>query len=192
MTSDQTDEAAATEADAVTKVAAVSRGRLRLAPAGAFLARPLLLPVVALVLAVALGAVLFVNHRHSAESDARDDAPGIVADHVTKLLSYTPETVTADLTAKKKWLTGDFLNDYTVLITDTVGPAAIKGGVTARATVVATGVQAASSDRVELLMFINVETTRTGAKAPENDGSRVRVVAKKVDGSWLISSLSPV
>lgn len=147
---------------------------------------------VAVLLAGALAALAVVNHRHDAETAARAEASKVVTAHLTRLLSYTPATVSADLERERRWLTGSFLDEYTTLVTDTVAPAAVRDKVTAKASIVARGVQAATADRVEMLLFINVATTRAGAAKSDTQGSRVRVVVEKVDGDWLISSLSPV
>lgn len=162
-----------------------------LARVGRVLTHPLSSIAVTLVLTVVLAALFLGDRSRSAEDAARVDALEVVTPHVTKILSYTPDTVASDLATEKKWLTGEFLADYTVLVTETVAPAAVEGNVTATAKVVASGIEAASADRVELLLFINVATTRSDATT-ESQGSRVRVVAEKVDGAWLISSLSPV
>lgn len=152
----------------------------------------LVMLVVALLLAVALVALVVINQRHDAEADASAAASEVVTAHVTQLLSYTPATVVSDLDTEKEWLTGGFLDEYTALVTDTVAAAAVNDKVTVKASIVAHGVQAASTVRVEMLLFINVSTTRAGSAKPETQGSRVRVVAEKVDGDWLISTLAPV
>ena len=143
------------------------------------------------MLLLALVALVVVNVLHVREESPRDEVPKTVADHVVKLLSYTPTTVASDLGKEKAWLTGDFEDQYTELVTQTVAPAAEKGGVTAEASVSGRGVVSSSHDRVELLLFVNITTTRSASKDPEVQGSRVRVVAQRVDGTWKISDLSP-
>ncbi|KQY58249.1 hypothetical protein ASD11_00835 [Aeromicrobium sp. Root495] len=150
-----------------------------------------LLPVVTLVLAVALVVLVVVNVLHVRGESPRDEAPKEVAAHVVKLLSYTPTTVSSDLASEQKWLTGDFREEYSKLVTGTVAPAATKGGVTAEAEVTARGVESSTRDRVVLLLFVNITSTRASAKEAEVQGSRVRVVAQRVDGTWKISDLSP-
>jgi Mce-associated membrane protein len=100
------------------------------------------------------------------------------------MLSYTPSTV-SEFPGTRLGSRG-FKSKYHTLMRDKVAPEAKASGVSATAQVVHAAVTSASSDRVEMLMFINVKLTAKGSAAPQETGSRVRVGATKVDGRWLI------
>lgn len=156
--------------------------------------RRILLPLgaAAVALLVAVIVVGLLNVRHDQKADAVDAAQKVVVAHVTQLLSYSPSSVTSDLAKEGAWLTGDFADEYATLVKSTVGPAVERGGVSAAASVVARGVDETSRDRVTMLLFVNLNTSRTGGGEAVTQGSRVRVVADKVDGKWLISELKPL
>ena len=141
---------------------------------------------------VAVLLVGFLNVRHDRDVAAGDVAVSAVEPHVEQLLSYTPSTVASDLDSEREWLTGDFARDYEDLVTSTIAPAASEGGVETTASVTGVGIDSASSDRVVMLMFVNVSTTSTAAPEPQVSGSRLRVTALQVDGEWRISEIRPI
>ncbi|GAA1750574.1 hypothetical protein [Aeromicrobium alkaliterrae] len=150
------------------------------------------LPILAAVLLAAVLVVGFLNLRHDRGVAAGDDAVSAVEPHIEQLLSYTPSTVASDLESESTWLTGDFARDYEDLVNGTIAPAASEGGVQTTASVTAVGVDSASSDRVVMLMFVNVSTTSTAAPDPQISGSRLRVTALEIDGEWKISEIRPL
>ena len=151
-----------------------------------------IVPVLAVGLLLAVLVVGFLNLRHDRAVTAGDDAVAAVEPHVEQLLSYTPSTVASDLDAEREWLTGDFARDYDDLVTGTIAPAATEGGVATTASVKGVGVDSSSSDRVVMLMFVNVSTTSAAAPEPQVSGSRLRVTALQVDGEWRISEIRPI
>ena len=144
------------------------------------------LAVITVALAALVIALGVTNHRHESADDAGEAARTEATRNVTKMLSYTPTTV-SDFPGNEAWLTGGFKSKYHSLMADKVAPEAQKSGVSAKAQVVHTAVTSASTDRVELLMFINVQLTAKGSETPQDTGSRVRVGVTKVDGRWLIN-----
>ena len=49
--------------------------------------------------------------------------------------------------------------------------------------------QSASRDRVEVLLFVDQTTVRTGLEQPRVEQNRVRLTLDDVDGRWLVSGL---
>lgn len=178
---------AATDASAADGSADADGGSTR----GGWRSVPLL-PLAAVVLLVAVLVIGYLNLGHDRDVAAGEDAAEAVEPYVEQLLSYTPATVGSDLDDEQEWLTGDFARDYADLVTGTIAPAATGGGVATQASVTAVGVDSASSDRVVVLMFVNVSTTSTAAPEPQISGSRLQVTALEVDGEWRISEIRPV
>ena len=54
------------------------------------------------------------------------------------------------------------------------------------------GIVAASTDQVTVLVLLDQTTTSKATKKGRLDGSRDRVVMRKVGGTWLIAALDPV
>lgn len=151
-----------------------------------------IVPLLAVGLLLAVLVVGFLNVRHDRGVAAGDEAVNEVEPHVEQLLSYTPSTVSSDLESEREWLTGDFARDYEDLVTATIAPAASEGGVATTASVTGVGVDSSSSDRVVMLMFVNVSTISTAAPEPQVSGSRLRVTALQVEGEWRISEIRPI
>jgi Mce-associated membrane protein len=59
----------------------------------------------------------------------------------------------------------------------------------AKATVVAAGVESATSSRAVVLAFINQTVTNTSARAPTTEQSRIQLTLARVHGRWLIDDL---
>lgn len=148
-----------------------------------------LLPAVLALLAVGL---FVVNRGHAADADAGPDARKVVAGHVEQLLTYDYRQLDEELDRESGWLGGSFADQYDALVKDKIGPAATKAEVVTEARVSASGVVSSSSDRVELLFFVNVTTRSSELDQPRTQGSRLVVTAEKVDGDWLITALDPV
>lgn len=110
---------------------------------------------------------------------------------IVAMLSYQPDTAEKTLNDARRRLTGQFLDAYTQLIQTVVVPGAKKDRISAVATVPATSVMSAQSDRAVVLAFVN-QTLTEGAKPPTLTTSSVRVSMEKVDDQWLISGFDPV
>lgn len=130
-------------------------------------------------------ARLAVDHVRAAASSA-----AVVA--TARVLSYDHHSMDADIAAAREQLTGGFLEDYTVLMAQSVAPAAVRNQTVTTAEVEASSVVSAGPDQVELLLFVNQTTTGVELAGPKLDSSRVMVTMDEVDGRWLISTLRPV
>lgn len=161
-----------------------TRVRGALAPTGV---RLVVLGVLAAVAAVAA----FVTHRHDADRSAAETARTEVADAVERLLSYTPTNLEASLEEELDLTTGRFRETYRDLIEETVVPAQAEQKATVVARTGGVGVVEGDRDRVRLLLFVNVSTTR-GSDDPEVVASRLEVEAVRVDDRWKIAALDGI
>ncbi|GAA4689208.1 hypothetical protein GCM10023215_26730 [Pseudonocardia yuanmonensis] len=151
------------------------------------------LGVTAVVLAVVAGLFGFFALRQAQIESARGAASAAAEEKVTALLSYDYRTIQNDQGDRGAMVTGQFKDDYASLIADIVGPAASQQQLTTRSSVVSSSVVGTDgTDQVTLLMFLN-QTTQSAAKPdPTLSGSRIRVTMQEVDGTWLVSELTPV
>ena len=148
------------------------------------------LPVLALLLA--LGAGFLKYQDDSARDTQRSAASSVKAatDATIALLSYTPDTAQAKLSAARDLLTGSFRDSYTSLINDVVIPGAQQKKISATAAVPAASSMSASADHAVVLVFVN-QTVVIGNDAPRATASAVQVTLDKAGNRWLISGFDP-
>jgi len=146
----------------------------------------------AIVLLVALGAGYLKYHDSSARGAdvARIESVQAAKDGAVAMLSYTPGTAEATLTAAQQRLTGPFRDSYTSLIHDVVIPGALQKQVTATATVPAAASESATASHAVVLVFVN-QAIVVGADAPSDTASAVEITLDKVGDRWLISGFEP-
>jgi len=149
------------------------------------------LSVAAAVLAVTLWATQYRADSRIDDAAARRAAEAAATGTVA-LLSYTPDTVDADLTAARQHLTGDFLAYYSQFTQQVVAPAAKEKSVSTDAAVVRSAVAEITEDSAVVLVFINQTTTSADEPDPATTASSVRVTLTEVGGAWLISRFEPV
>ena len=154
--------------------------------------RRLAVPVLATLLVIASGWLLWDGSARRGVERAGNDAVQAARESIVAILSYRPETAEKDLdTAARERLTGRFLDDYTQLIKTVVVPNAKQKSVTAAARVPAVAVVSASADHVVLLAYVDQALT-VGKEAPTQTNSSVRVTMEKVDGRWLVAGFDPI
>jgi Mce-associated membrane protein len=151
----------------------------------------ILLPAVALVLAVGAGTLKWQGSTVAADPSQVADSVRAASDGAVAILSYRPETVEQDLNAARERLTGDFLNAYTALTHDVVIPGAKEKSITATATVPAAASVTVSDEHAVVVVFVD-QTTTIAAGPPSDSASSIRVTLDKRDGRWLISGFDPV
>ncbi|HEX5142629.1 MAG TPA: hypothetical protein VFW21_02040 [Mycobacterium sp.] len=149
------------------------------------------LPVVAVLLAVAAGLAIWKGVASHGADQARTESLQVAKDSTARLLSYKPDTVEADLTSAQDLLTGTFKDSYTQLTHDVVIPGAKDKHISAVANVPAVASVSASSKHAVALVFVN-QTVIVGDGAPTATASSVKVTMDKVNGRWLISGFDPV
>ncbi|YCK32529.1 hypothetical protein ACNF49_00010 [Actinomadura sp. ATCC 39365] len=109
------------------------------------------------------------------------------------MFSYDYRSVEADLARAGAYTTGELTRHYKELTTSLVSKA--KAEKTVRtAAVVDVGVERATPDRVEVLLFVNMVTVKV---VPNQDRpqqqvtqNRARFVMVRQDGRWLVEGLS--
>lgn len=147
--------------------------------------RKTLLAVV-LLLPVALWLFWDGSSRRAAQA-AGTEAVQAARDSIPVILSYQPATADKDLpAAARDRLTGQFLDDYTQLITTVVIPDAKQKSVSASAKVPAAGLVSADSRHAVVLAYVDQALT-VGTDAPTQTKTSARVTMEKIDGRWMIS-----
>jgi Mce-associated membrane protein len=179
---DESDEPDEPAVPAARPAKTVERGRLL---------AYVVLPVLALLLALVAGWLKFIDNSASDADTARAESVQAAKDGTTALLSYQPATVKQQLTDARKLLTGDFLDSYTTLTTNVVIPGAEQKQISAVANVPAAASVSVAEDHAVVLVFIN-QTVVVGSDAPTATASSVRVTLDRIDGKWLISKFDPI
>ncbi len=149
------------------------------------------LPVSALVLALGVGYLKWLDGKDHESAAAAEQSVRAASESTIAILSYKPETVDQDLKAAADRLTAGFRQQYTQLVTDVVAPGAKQQHITAVATVPAAASVSATGKQAVVLVFVD-QTTTIGNDPPTQSTSSVRVTLDKVDGRWLISQFDPV
>lgn len=108
------------------------------------------------------------------------------------LLSYSPESLDADLANAKSHLTGEFLSYYNDFTDKVVAPASRDKGVKTEANVARAAVSQMRPDKADVLVFVNQVTTSRERPTPALSTSSVMVTLLRADGRWLISGFNPV
>ena len=151
----------------------------------------IVLVVVIIALAVATG-ILFVRWQSARAVDSARSAAVSAADKtVPTLLSYSYQTFGADLAKAEANTTPQFRTTYAKLMSSQVESVAKQDHVVTQATVSGTAVESAQSGSATLLLFVS-QQTKTSAKSESvlND-TAVRVTMQDVNGTWLVSDLTP-
>lgn len=160
-------------------------------------ARPSVVIVAALAaVALVLGGVDLGLHliRPGADplASSRTDALQNAKVRVPKMLTYAYGSIDNDITTASEQLTGNFKKEYTDLLISRVKPGALAGKISTKAAAVDAGVVSAKSDKVVVLVFLNLTTTSGPKAVTQLNGSRVEVTMTKVGDDWLVSELKPV
>lgn len=155
-------------------------------------------PLVLVLLMLAAGgltALLYFGwHQSDRQTDqaAADRAAAAASEGIVAILTYTPDTVDADVNKAKTHLTGDFLSYYDDFTQKIVAPAAKQKAVTTTAQVVGSAVAELHRDSAVVLVFVNQTMTSKDRPEPGIATSSVLVTLTKVDDTWLISKFDPV
>jgi Mce-associated membrane protein len=149
------------------------------------------LPMVALILALGVGYLKWLDGREHESRIAAEESVKAASESTIAILSYKPDTVDQDLKSAADRLTADFRRQYTQLVSDVVAPGAKQQHITAVATIPAAASVVATGKQAVVLVFVD-QTTTIGNDPPTQSTSSVRVTLDKVDGRWLISQFDPV
>ncbi|WP_197376653.1 hypothetical protein [Mycolicibacterium baixiangningiae] len=149
------------------------------------------LPVLALVLAVAGGYLFWRDAEADRADQAREDSVRAARSITIAMLTYEPQTVEQQLGAAKEQLTGAFRDTYSSMIDTVVVPGAKEQQISAVTEVPAASSVSADADHAVVLLFVN-QTVAVGENAPSNTASSVRVTLDKVGEQWLVSEFQPI
>lgn len=141
-----------------------------------------------------LAALYVTQYRVDSQTDAAAENAVVEAasSATAALLSYTPETIDADLAAARSAMTGDFATYYSGFTSEVVAPAARERGVKAQAHVIDSALMELHPDRAKVLVFLKQETSSRERPEAAVTASSVAVTVTKVDGRWLVSAFDPV
>jgi Mce-associated membrane protein len=149
------------------------------------------LPALALVLALGVGYLKWVDATARISHTAAEQSVRAASDSTIAILSYRPDTVDRDLKAAADRLTGGFRQQYTQLVSDVVAPGAKQQHISAVATVPVAASVSATGKHAVVLVFVD-QTTTIGNDAPTQTTSSVRVTLDRIHDRWLISQFDPV
>ncbi|GGT03104.1 hypothetical protein GCM10010156_71310 [Planobispora rosea] len=151
------------------------------------------LAIVAMVLGAAVGVMLADLGRLRAGETAGREALAAARSFAADMLSYDYRTIEQDFARARAYTAGDLAEHYGRLAT-TVGPSARQQRLVQSATVAGAAVESAGPDRAEVLLFVNMSTTRTpageGQSRRQVTRGRVRFVMVRDDSRWLVTELS--
>ncbi|WP_368680203.1 hypothetical protein R1X32_06305 (plasmid) [Rhodococcus opacus] len=138
-----------------------------------------------------------VAHLHLTVAGARTERTrAAVAEKAGELtagvLTYKAPTVEDDVAQAKSHLTGEFLDSYTKLTTETIVPQAKQGQVETHWEASGTSVVSAESDSAVVLVFLRGTTASAAKPDPTYLFSSVRVRLEASGDQWLISRLEPL
>lgn len=186
-TEPEQDAAASVEAEPAAPKEAVPQSNPRIAWVRVAAYR--ILPVLALVLAVAAGGLWYLTSRHGNEAD-QAAVIKVARDGTVALLSYEPDTVRQQLTDARKLLTTPFLDEYTTL-TKSVIPGAEQRHISAATSVPAAAAVSVEENHAVVLVFVN-QIVRVGDQLPTSTPTSARVTLERLGGQWLIAKFEPV
>ncbi|WP_025734946.1 hypothetical protein [Mycobacterium genavense] len=148
------------------------------------------LPVLAMLAGVGAAWMKYQDATIRAVDDARFASVQAANKATVAMLSYTPDTADAKLTAAANLLTGPFRNSYEDLVKKVVIPGAKQKQIATTATVPAAASEWATESSAAVLVFVD-QTITVGTDAPTNTTSVVEVSLTKTGGKWLISGFDP-
>lgn len=180
------------DADESTQAqAAESHGTRRRRFRWAAAAVPLVIALLVMGLALAAGYLKWRDAEAQQSQTAAIQSVPVAGEGTIAMLSYSANTVEADLGAARDRMTGPFRDDFDKLINEVVIPGAKQKQISSVATVPAAASVSATEDHAVVLVYVNQKLTMGGGP-PTDSISSVRVSMDRVDGRWLISNFEPV
>jgi Mce-associated membrane protein len=147
-------------------------------------------PLLVMCMAVVAGYLKYQGGSVRSTQTAAISSVAAASEGTVALLSYSPDSAEATLTAATDRLTGSFRDSYTSLINDVVIPGSKEKKISATATVPAAASVSASENHAVVLVFVD-QSVIVGDEASSATASAVQVTLDKVGTSWLISGFDP-
>ncbi|MGU3654938.1 hypothetical protein [Mycolicibacterium sp. A43C] len=145
----------------------------------------------ALLLTCGAGWLKFHDAQQREELIAGPEAVRAATESTIAMLSYSSDTVEADLLPVRDQLTGEFRDSFTTLVNDVVIPSAQEKQIRSTATVPAAASVSADSTHALVLVYVN-QTTAIADDPPTDTASSVKVTLEQINGRWLISDFAPI
>jgi Mce-associated membrane protein len=149
------------------------------------------LPVLALLLAVGAAYFKWQDSAAGREEAARTESVQAARDIAVAMLTYEPGTVETHLAAVRDRLTEPWKQTFSSMVDTVVVPGAKAQQITAVASVPAAASVTAAPEHAVVLLFVN-QTVTVGSQQPKVTAASVRVTLDKVGGRWLIAKYEPV
>lgn len=155
--------------------------------------RPILLTLLVIASSVFAAGFFFVQYRPDLQTDdaAAHEVIRAASEGAVALLSYSPDSLSRDVSNAKSRVTNDFLDYYQRFTEQIVAPAAQRG-LTTTVRVVRAAVSELHPNSAVVLVFIDQKTASKASPEPVKTGSSVRVTLTKVNGAWLIAKFDAV
>jgi hypothetical protein len=144
-----------------------------------------LLACAVLVVAVACVALWHQHSEDLAVERAREQGLAAAQSSAKDLLSYNYRTLDYDLQKAKSEMTPAMARSFTDYWR-IFRPSVVKSQTQALTQIQVAGVTDATSDRVEVLLFVKMISVNAAHKEPQVDTSWPRLQLKRVRGKWLI------
>lgn len=166
----------------------VKRTLSRPAVAGSILSGLLVVLIV-----IAVFGFIGPSEAHHADEADRQQVQLATTDAVTSLMTFDPESLTAQQQSVGAKLTGRLLLEFRSQGPGVVLPTAVESKAQMTADVVATAVNRVSADDARVLVFVNQNITLPAAQPPQQVVAVTRWAdMRKVDGNWLLAGLQQV
>lgn len=150
-----------------------------------------LLIVLTLAASGAATVLVLAERRAEAITDARFDAVTAARQRVARILTYSADTIDADIDRARQDTAGAFAQYYLPFARQSIAPAVRKEGTSSVAVVSRAAAVSATEDTVVVVVFIDQQTSSKAQPRPRSTSSTARVTMTKVAGQWLISELTP-
>lgn len=150
-----------------------------------------LMPGLVLLLAIAAGLLKWQDVTSQDADAVRAESTEFASDSTIAILSYSPDTVDADVAAARELVTDGFRDSYLQLAHDRVIPDAKDRHITATVSVSGTASVSAGASHAVVLVFAD-QTRVSDSSRPVEVPASFLVTLDYFDGRWLVSDFEPV
>lgn len=148
--------------------------------------------IVVLIAALAAGGFAFYQHHAAEQRDAAvRQATAAATAAAQAIFSYDYRSFDSSVANGRSFATGDFADEY-AKTTAALKTNAVKEQAVVRAAVSATGVISSSTDKVELLLYLNQYRRNTNVTGEKVDQNRVVLTMIRADGGWKVSQATAI
>jgi Mce-associated membrane protein len=150
-----------------------------------------LLAVVTIAVAAATTVLGLEDRRAEAITNARFDAVAQARQRVAEVLTYSADTIDADIERARQATAGTFAQYYAPFAQRAIAPAVRQAGTSSIAVVSRAAAVSVGPETVVVVVFIDQRTSSKAQPEPRSMSSTARVTMTNVAGQWLISELTP-